>query len=208
MATAKQGLDKTKYLSRDEVKKLQRAIEDKCLADLARGRETWVRNWAIINFTLRTGLRVQEVSNLKIRDIDLSPKMPTVHVKGKGGKFGIVHLDDQVRKHLKSYLAWRMKSRGENLNNDDHIFFSKQGKKISSRALQHVFKKALEVAGLPFHYSFHSLRHTYGTYLYEKTRDLRLVQKQLRHSKIGTTQIYADITPENMVKGVNGIWEG
>ena len=51
------------------------------------------------------------------------------------------------------------------------------------------------------------MRHSYGTYLYEKDRDLRLVQKQLRHSKISTTQIYADVTPEDMVKGVNGVWE-
>lgn len=208
MTSDKKGLDRTKYLSREEVKRLQKAVEDKSLADLARGRETWVKNWAIINFTLHTGLRVQEVSDLRIRHLDLNPKMPTVLVNGKGGKIGTVHLDGHIRKHLKRYLEWREKSRGERLEGDDPIFFSKQGKKISPRALQHIFKRALEVAGLPAYYSFHSMRHSYGTYLYEKTRDLRLVQKQLRHSKIATTQIYADITPESMVKGVNGVWEG
>ena len=208
MTSNKKGLERTKYLSREEVKRLQKAVEDKSLADLARGRETWVKNWTIINFTLHTGLRVQEVSDLNIRDLELNPKMPIVHVNGKGGKSGIVHLDDQIRKHLKRYLEWRERSRGEKLDGNDPVFFSKQGKKISARALQHIFKRALEVAGLPSYYSFHSMRHSYGTYLYEKNRDLRLVQKQLRHSKIGTTQIYADITPESMVKGVNGVWDG
>ena len=207
MTSDKKGLDKTKYLSREEVKRLQKAVEDKALADLARGRETWVKNWAIINFTLHTGLRVNEVANLKIRDLDLNPKMPTVLVNGKGGKSGTVHLDDKIRRHLKRYLEWRVKSRAEKLDDDHHLFFSKQGKKISPRALQHIFKRAVEISGLPSYYSFHSMRHSYGTYLYEKTMDLRFVQKQLRHSKISTTQIYADITPEGMIKGVNGVWE-
>jgi site-specific recombinase XerD len=207
MNTDRKSLDHTKYLNRQEVKRLRKAVEDKALADLSRGRQTWVRNCGIIELVLHTGLRVQEVADVKIKDLDLNAKMPMVRVNGKGGKSGIVHLDDKIRKHLKHYLSWRTNSRGEKLESEDYLFFSKKGRKMSTRALQHVFKKALEVANLPSYYSFHSMRHSYGTYLYEKTRDLRLVQKQLRHSRISTTQIYADITPENMAKGVNGIWK-
>ena len=52
----------------------------------------------------------------------------------------------------------------------------------------------------------HSLRHSFALYLYEKTKDLRLVQKQLGHSNIGTTTIYADVTPERASEQVEGMW--
>ena len=56
-------------------------------------------------------------------------------------------------------------------------------------------------------YSIHSLRHSWGTYLYQKTKDLRLVQKELRHRSPQTTAVYADVTPEERSEAVNGVWD-
>ena len=70
-----------------------------------------------------------------------------------------------------------------------------------------IFKRSCEVARLPSHYSIHSLRHSWGTYLYAKTKNLRLVQKELRHRSIQTTTVYADVTPEERSEAVNGVWD-
>ncbi len=65
----------------------------------------------------------------------------------------------------------------------------------------------MKEAGLPDYYSIHACRHSYGTYLYQKTKNLRLVQKQLGHSSITTTTVYADVPLEETLEAVNGIFE-
>ena len=57
-------------------------------------------------------------------------------------------------------------------------------------------------------FKLHSSRHTYATQLYKKTKNLRLVQKQLRHASIETTQVYADVMPEDIMAGVNDLYRG
>ncbi len=69
-----------------------------------------------------------------------------------------------------------------------------------------MFETAVKGAGLP-KYSIHACRHSFGTYLYQKTKNLRMVQKQLGHVNIATTQVYADVTPEEMSNGIQGLWE-
>lgn len=95
----------------------------------------------------------------------------------------------------------------EPLDKNDFLLVSSHGKSYSTRALQYAFKVSLTEAGLPKYYSIHSLRHSYGTYLYQRTKDLRLVQKQLGHSSIATTTIYADVTVEQTLDAVNGLFE-
>jgi integrase len=77
----------------------------------------------------------------------------------------------------------------------------------TTRALQMMFKDAANRAQLPAHYSIHGLRHSWGTYLYQKTKNLRLVQKELRHRSPQTTAVYADVTPEERSEAVNGVWD-
>ena len=67
------------------------------------------------------------------------------------------------------------------------------------------FKKATENVRLPDHYSIHSCRHTFATYLLANTKNLRLVQKQLRHSSPSVTAVYADVTPEDMSEAMERI---
>ncbi|NIM99448.1 MAG: tyrosine-type recombinase/integrase [candidate division Zixibacteria bacterium] len=74
-------------MSLDEVKRLRRSAEDRALADLAKGRTSGVRSWAVIDIALSTGLRISEISEVRIEDLTLSGSEPQLIVRnGKGGK--------------------------------------------------------------------------------------------------------------------------
>ena len=109
---------------------------------------------------------------------------------GKGNRMRTVKIDPALKKHLKQYIKWK-RSKGKK---GEWIFFSSMRDKMSIEAMENIFRKYSRNAGLDNCYTFHSMRHTYATYLYAKTLNLRLVQKQLGHSSPVITQIYADIT--------------
>ena len=79
-------LEREKYMNESEVRKVRKYLEDKALADLAKGRTRNVRVWAVIDFALGTGARVAEISNVRIKDLDLQKKEPKILIHGKGGK--------------------------------------------------------------------------------------------------------------------------
>ena len=102
-------------------------------------------------------------------------------------------------------MAWKNLT-GDDMYEDAYLFPSRNGKPYTLNGIQKRFKAVAKEAGLRSYYSIHACRHSYGTYLYEKTRDLRLVQKMLGHVNITTTQIYADVTPERCAQAVNQLW--
>jgi len=116
-----------------------------------------------------------------------------------------VTLPQDLRRHLRDFIAWKKRLK-EPTGPEDFLFVSERGEKFTTRGLQFLFKRAAERAGLPSHFSIHACRHSYGTYLYQKTKDLRLVQDQLGHSSPVVTQVYSHITPEERVRSVNGLW--
>ena len=199
-------LDREKFLSEAEVKKLRRTVEDKALADLQKGRTTWPRFWMVIDLAVGAGLRVSEIANLKIDNLYLNGREPRIRVTGKGNRTRDVFISRDLMKHLSSFLEWK-RTMDELIDKDNYLLVSSHGKSYSTRALQYAFKAALKEAGLPNYYSIHACRHSYGTYLYQRTKDLRLVQKQLGHSSIATTTIYADVTVEQTLEAVNGLFE-
>jgi len=88
------------------------------------------------------------------------------------------------------------------------IFTSRKGKKLTCRALQKSFKKCLARAGLPMHYSIHCLRHTYGSHLYVASGyNLRLVQKQLGHSSVRVTEVYASLMDKCIKQAVERLYK-
>lgn len=200
-------LDRQKYLSEPEVKKLKRVVQDKAIADMKKGRVTWPRFFMTIDLALGAGMRVSEIANLKIGDLHLNPREPRLHVFGKGDKERDIFISKELMKHISEYLMWKRLLR-EPMEDDGFLLVSSHGKGYTTRALQYAFKVALREAGLPSYYSIHACRHSYGTYLYQKTKNLRLVQKQLGHSSITTTTVYADVTMEETVDAVkNGLFE-
>ncbi len=177
-----------KYLSSEETRRLRKICQEAALAARAKGVQASVRDHLIIELALGTGLRVSELSNLKVQDLDLRKGQNALHVRnGKGGKDRVVQFSAKLKDKIHEYLNYR-------LSNSLSLFPSKHGEQITASGIQQVFKKWAAKAGLPSHYSIHSLRHTYAVRLYKASGyNLRLVQKQLGHSSVATTQVYADV---------------
>jgi len=209
-------LSRDKFMNIEEVRRLRKTLEDRANADLAKGRVSGVKAWMVVDLALSTGLRVSEIANLKVGDLELKGAEPLLWVtSGKGRKKKRstkkaekepVHLNKALVRHLKDYLDWKLLI-GEITSPDAFVFVTKRKGKYTTRALQVMFKEACRRAGLSAAHSIHSCRHSYGTYLFQKTKNLRLVQKELRHRNIQTTTVYADVTPEEAANSVNGIWD-
>lgn len=189
-----------KYLSKAELRVLRNRTEEKAIVDKAKGRTTWVKIWMLIDLVTGTGMRVSELRKLKVNQINLGHE-PFVHVEnGKGGRSRNILISNRLKKQIKDYI-FRF-----DLNATDYLLNVK-GKPYTNMGLQQQFKNAIKNAELSKDYSIHAARHTYGTYLYAKTKDLRMVQKQLGHSSPATTVIYADATKESTYKAVNGLYD-
>jgi integrase len=199
-------ITRDKFLSKEERDRLIKKTEEKAIVDLAKGRSTWVRRWMLVDLALFSGLRVFEISALTIGDLRLNGSEKLISIrKGKGGKAGYVTIDKALAKHLKEFIAWK-KTTGERVDAEAPLLTgSSDGRPYTTRSLQLQFKEVLKNAGLPEHYSIHSCRHTFATYLLAESGNLRLVQKQLRHSSPGVTAVYADVTPEDVSKAMENL---
>jgi site-specific recombinase XerD len=139
----------------------------------------------MISIAYASGLRVSEVMNLKIQDIDLGEL--TIHLKSaKNKKDRISIFPEKLKKDFQNLMAVK--------NNTDFVFESNRGGKLTTTSLQKVFKKALEKADVKKPATFHSLRHSFATHLLENGVDVRYIQQLLGHSNIRTTQIYTQVT--------------
>jgi len=182
-----------KYLSTNEIKQLTTTIDDAAILAKSKGRFAPVRDNAIIHLALGTGLRVSELTNLKVDHIHFKRGSNQIVVyKGKGDKDRIVTINNNLKSIIQEYIEY---------DQSDPLFLfpSERGKQLTRSGIQQIFKKWAKKAGLPQRYSIHSLRHTYATNLYKASGyNLRLVQKQLGHSSISTTQVYADTFDEDL----------
>jgi site-specific recombinase XerD len=197
-------LDRDKYLSEQEARRLMKYSEAMALQALKRGTTFYVKAWAIIHTLLGTGTRASECRKIKIGDLRLG-REPIVKVVGKGGKKRTVEISNDLKNHLKKYLKYK-KILGEGADPDDYLFTNKRKRHWTLSGFQQLFKKMSKEAGLRAVYSIHSTRHTYGFMVYRKTKDIRLVQSLLGHSSISSTQIYAHVDPEAKRDAVNNLW--
>ncbi len=196
-----------KYLKEHEIKTVRLLLQEKAIVALSRKQKKPIRDWAMIDIALSAGLRASEVCNLRIQDIHIGKSESAIFVKnGKGQKDRLVRIGENLKKHLKEFIAWK-KSINEPTGEVDYLFMSERGPRMGLSAFQKRFKHWGKAAGLPAHYSVHSARHTYGTMLYRNTKDLRMVQKQLGHSSCQVTEVYADVLDEDMEKAVNALYE-
>jgi site-specific recombinase XerD len=200
-------LDRTKYMTEPEVKELRRVVENMALSDLATGRTTWPRFWMALDLAVSAGMRVSEVATLRIGNLYLNNREARMRVLGKGQKERDIFISKDLMRHLSDYLLWK-RLLEEPLTPEAFVLVSSHRKPYAIRTLQYAFKVCLKEAGLPAHYSIHACRHSYGTILYRKTKNLRLLQKQMGHSSITTTTVYADVSAEEAIEAVNGLFEG
>jgi len=198
---------RNKFLTEDELKRLRNVGKGGDETARQVGRKIPVRDWLVIDLALSTGLRVNEIRELKCGDIMMTDDYSLITVRnGKGGKMRTVYFNGQLKIHLKEYLEWKSVS-NEGVNPEDPLLLSaRTGGLFSKRALQRVFERMAKMAGITGH-CFHHLRHTYASHLYKAGGyNLRLVQKQLGHANIRTTQIYADVFDEDLKKALEKLY--
>ena len=150
-----------KYLKHSQVLRLIDSIPDE-------------RDKLIIRTIYATGVRVSELCNINIEDIDFEEH--TIRIRGKGDKIRIVFVDDDTLESIRKFTDNQIIG---------PLFVGQQGKNISPRAIQHIFRHYAPVGITP-----HKIRHSYASELYRRSKNLRVVQENLGHTSIKTTEIY------------------
>ena len=145
----------------------------------------------MIQFLYSSGLRLSELINLKVNDLEIKEKIGWVR-KGKGSKDRIFILSDNLIKELEKYKL--------TLDPDEKYLFPGIKGHISSRNVQKIVEKAAERAGLKKKVYPHMLRHCFATHLLEAGVDIRKIQELLGHSNLQTTQIYTSVSKEELKK--------
>lgn len=196
-------LDERKFLNAREQRLLRRAARERLERDSSRVR---LVEWFLVELGLETGLRVEEMSMLAHGDLLTHFSRPVVWVrKGKGGKPRPVRVRRQFVQALEELDA--AKARFDPPSDDQSpVLCGPHGRRLTVRALQKAFARVCRAAGVQGH-SIHHLRHTYASELYRASgKNLRLVQKQLGHSRITTTQVYADVFDEDATRAVERLY--
>lgn len=159
-----------------------------------------LRNKAIVELFFSTGLRISELCNLKIDDVNL--KRDEFSVRGKGSKVRLVFLNNQAKSAIQNYLDKRH-------DTNPYIFIShdravegrenlKEQEPLTPRSIQRMIKKMAKIAGINKKVTPHVLRHSFATDLLNNGADIRSVQTMLGHSSITTTQIYTHVTDRQL----------
>jgi site-specific recombinase XerD len=200
------NIDGMKYYSDQQIKLLRRTVRDQAALDLERGQVTAIREWMAIDMLTSSGLRVSEAANVRCGDIKAGYGECALFVRdGKGAKSRTVQIPDALKRHLKQFIVWKA-SRGEPTGSDDFLFIGQRGP-WTAQAIQFLVKKYLKLLCLyENEKSVHALRHSYAVEFYRQERDLRALQKQLGHSSVQTTQIYADVSVQDIQKQIRGLW--
>ncbi|MCZ7398207.1 MAG: tyrosine-type recombinase/integrase [Candidatus Methanoperedens sp.] len=166
-------------LSQNEIKNLIEKTEN-------------MKHRLIIELLYSTGLRLSECINLKYSDLDLNENIGWVRM-GKGSKDRIFIISETFKKDLFDYKE-------KNGSNGKGYIFLVNGKKMTYRGIQHAIKISAARAGIEKPVHVHTLRHSFATHLLENGVDIRKIQKLLGHSNLQTTQIYTQVSSEEIKK--------
>ena len=153
------------------------------------------RDRAILELLYSSGLRLAELTDLNIGDVDMHDA--TVRVTGKGNKDRIVPVG---RHALKALRQWSI-TRGDLANADEKaMFVSNRGTRISSRSVQARVKHWAKLQGIDANVYPHLFRHSFATHVLESSHDLRGVQELLGHANISTTQVYTHLDFQHLAQ--------
>ncbi len=154
-----------------------------------------LRDRAMLELLYATGLRVSELVNLKLREVNLdSGYLMTL---GKGNKERLVPIGESARAQVAVYLG-SVRQNVDPQRQNPYLFLSRLGGAMSRQAFWNIIKKRAEMAAIRKNISPHTLRHSFATHLLENGADLRSVQIMLGHADLSTTQIYTHVTRERL----------
>lgn len=174
-----------RYFEYNELEELFNVPDDSALGQ---------RDLLLLELLYATGVRVSELTNIKIKDIDLSSK--SILILGKGNKERIVTYGDYCEEILKRYLndGYLLL----NTQNSDYLFLNKNGGKLTERGVRYILDQIIKQTSLNKNISPHMIRHSFATHLLNEGCDLTTVQKLLGHESIKATQIYTHVTTDRL----------
>ncbi len=147
-----------------------------------------LRDWAMFETFYGAGLRLAELANLNLVDLDLDGGL--VRVIGKGNKERIVPLGSTAVAAIRS---WQQARQPILADDEPALFLNRQGRRISPRGIQQRLRQAANAIDCPQHVHPHMLRHSFASHVLESSGDLRAVQELLGHENLSTTQIYTHL---------------
>ena len=178
-----------KYLTMDQVG---------ALLDLpGTGKPMGLRDKAILELMYATGLRISEVTGLKLDNIYLDDSF--LRVMGKGGKERVVPFGEKAEQCVKDYMH-HGRSKLLKQKQNDFVFLNRNGEQLSRQGLWKIIKGYGKKLGISTNLTPHTLRHSFATHLLEKGADLRSIQMMLGHSSISTTEIYTYVAKHRVKK--------
>ncbi len=197
-------LDANNYVRRDPTEKLLPMRTERKLPEVLSVEETekilnapdtsnklGLRDRAILELLYSSGLRVSELTNLKIPDIFFDEEV--LRILGKGSKERIVPFGQSAEKFLKEYLYKSRPLLEKRNRSENFVFLNSRGGKLSRMSIWQIVNKYVKQAGITKEVHPHTFRHSFATHLIEGGADLRAVQEMLGHADISTTQIYTHI---------------
>lgn len=156
---------------------------------------TGLRDKLILELLYATGLRVSELVNIKLNDIDISSE--EIRVIGKGSVERIVYFGDYAKESMENYLKYGrdklLKGR-----DSDYLFINNKFSGLTDRGVRFILDKYLKETSIKTKISPHSLRHTFATHLLNEGADIKVVQELLGHKNLSTTSIYTHISNEKL----------
>ena len=148
-----------------------------------------IRDRLIIEMLYATGVRVSELVNIKVSDIDFNNRR--IVVNGKGNKERIVYYGEYAEEVLKEYLD-------VHIRNSDYLFANSRGGKLTDRGVRYIIDKIMDKLSVKVHVTPHVLRHTFATDMLNNGCDIKVVQELLGHSSLKATEIYTHVTNERL----------
>lgn len=184
----KLGLYLPDTLSLEDIEKITKSIDI--------GTDLGIRNQCMVEVLYGCGLRVSELIEIRISDINFKEKF--LKVEGKGEKVRYVPLANYTIKLIKNYIEKVRINNKINKKYEDILFLNSRGSKMSRVIVFIIIKELAEKAGIRKNISPHTFRHSFATHLLQNGVDLRFIQEMLGHSSITTTEIYTHLNTEEL----------
>ncbi len=183
LSTPKRSRQLPAVLDYEEIEALIGAIDH--------SKKEGLRNRAIVEVLYACGLRVSELTHLKVTNLYL--EVGYIRVIGKGNKERLVLIGETAIKHLNFYLHERNQQENIHPDSRDIVFLNRRGKQLTRNMIFLIIKDLAKAIGLKKNISPHTFRHSFATHLVEGGASLRVVQDLLGHSSITTTELYASM---------------
>ena len=161
------------------------------------GKKMGIRDRAILEVMYATGMRVSELTNLRLNDLHLDVHL--VQPRGKGDKERIIPIGEVAERWLNRYLQSVRAPQLVNKPASDFVFLNARAKQLTRQAIWQLIKKTAQAAQIDKDVTPHTMRHSFATHLLENGADLRVVQELLGHSDITTTQIYTHVSQKRLL---------